>query len=131
MNILNPPKSYIDYRCYVHGLSGSELIAAQDRFYRKHDESRAEICTFFNQIIQARENRSLPVEKIEVREPDGKKYGNVVSMMIYDIEYWIENGRIRQSKIHMASQGYITSLNPQKARDGKMAAAGEEMEVPF
>ena len=25
MNLLSPPKSYIDFRCYVHGLSGAEL----------------------------------------------------------------------------------------------------------
>jgi hypothetical protein len=105
MNLLDPPKSYIDYRCYVHGLSGQELSSAQEKFYRKHSEYKGEIVRFCDWIKEQRENKLMLIEKIEVRENDGKKHGRVVSAMIYDIEYWIENNQIKQKKIYIAKQG--------------------------
>lgn len=129
MDVLNPPKSYIDYRCFIHELSGPALVNAQERFYRKQSELKGEICTFFNELIKGRENRLLPFERIEIREQDGKKHGQVNRMMIYDIEYWIENGRIRQRKIYVAEQGQLSRSEAQQI-DHKARAAGEE-EVPF
>jgi hypothetical protein len=105
MEILNPPKSYIAYRCYIHGLSGQELSYAQDKFYKKHSENKGEIVRFFNLIKDQREKRLCPFEKIEVREEDGKKHGRIETAMIYDIEYWIEGNKIKQKKIYMADQG--------------------------
>jgi len=109
MEILNPPKSYIDYRCYVHELSGPELVNAQEKFYKKHPEWRSEIIRFFNFMIDQRNSGSLPIEKIEIRENDGKKHGRVVSAKIYDIEYWIENNEIKMRKIYIANQGVFGS----------------------
>ena len=105
MNLLSPPKSYIDFRCYVHGLSGAELGPAQEKFYRKHPEFKGEIVSFCHWIDQQRAEWLLPIEKIEVRENDGKRHGRVVSAMIFDIEYWIENNSVKQRKIYMAKQG--------------------------
>lgn len=105
MEILNPPKSYIDYRCYIHGLSGQDLAYASDKFYKKHSEDKGEIVRFFDLIKDQREKRLCPFEKIEVREEDGKKHGRVETGMIYDIDYWIEGNVIKQKKIYMADQG--------------------------
>jgi len=105
MEILNPPKNYIDYRCYVHGLSGQELSSAQEKFYKKHPEWKAEIIRFFNWMMNQRNENLLPYEKIEVREQDCKKHGRVVEAMIFDIEYWIENNQIKLRKIYMGNQG--------------------------
>ena len=107
MDILNPPKSYIDYRCTTNGLSGEELTKSHDRFYKSRYKEKVEICSFFNWLLKKRQEWSLPFEKIEVHESDGKKRGKVVSMMIVDIEYWVENGEIKQRKIYMAKQGEI------------------------
>ena len=105
MDILNPPKNYIDYRCYVHGLSGQELSSAQEKFYKKHSEYKGEIQRFFDWMENQRNIWALPYEKIEVREQDGKKHGRVVSGMIYDIEYWIENNQVKWRKIYIGKQG--------------------------
>lgn len=127
MDILNPPKNYIDYRCYVHRLSGSELTSAQEKFYRKKSEVKAEVCQFFNWLEDKRHSKALPIEQIEIRESDGKKYGNVARLMIYDIEYFIEGGKIKQRKIYMADQGQLSqNIHTQKPiRDGKFMASGE------
>jgi hypothetical protein len=106
-NILKPPRNYVDYRCATHGLSGDELVTAQEKFYKKRHSDRPEICKFFNWMIESRNNLSLPVEKIEVREKDGKKHGRVIPLMIYDIEYFIEGGEIKQKKIYIAEQGEL------------------------
>jgi len=107
MNILNPPKNYIDYRCYTHELSGPELVTAQAKFYKKHPEYKAEIVKCFKDLETMRYENSLPVEKIEIRENDGLKHGRVVAMMIYDIQYWIENNKLKQRKIYFADQGAL------------------------
>ena len=116
---------YIDYRCYTHDLSGLELISAQERFYKKNPEARAEICQFFNWIEQQRNNGSLPYERIEIREADGRKHGHVVRMMIYDIEYWVQGGDIKKRKIYIADQGQLSKGIEREVKDGKMLAAGD------
>lgn len=108
MDILNPPKCYVDYRCQVHGLEGSDLERARSRFYEKHPDTKGEISKFFNYLAEARQTWSLPFEKIEIRDSDNKKRGNVLRLMISDIEYWIEGGEIRQRKIYMTHQGGLT-----------------------
>ncbi len=107
MNILNPPKNYIDYQYYVYDLSGPELVAAQTKFYKKHPEYKTEILKYFKDLETMRYENSLPVEKIEIRENDGLKHGRVVAMMIYDIQYWIENNKLKQRKIYIADQGTL------------------------
>jgi hypothetical protein len=71
-------------------------------------------------MIEQRNNFSLLVERIEVREADHKKHGNIISMMIYDIEYWIEGGEIKQRKIYVRLNSQI-----QEPLDLKMRSAGE------
>ena len=117
MNILNPPKSYVDYRCYIHGLSGLELSNSQEKFYKKNSEYRGEISRFFNYLDDARQTSSLPFEKIEIRGTDGKKRGKVVSAMIYDIEYWVEGGSIKQRKVYTANQGKFSGERPATDRE--------------
>lgn len=111
MEILNPPKSYIDYRCYIHGLSGQELSSAQEKFYKKHSESKHEIIRFFNWMKDQRDIELLPIEQIEIRENDGKKHGKVLKMVIYDIDYWIEGGQLKQRKIYIPQED--SSSGPQ------------------
>jgi hypothetical protein len=100
MDILNPPKSYIEYRCTIRGLADKELEDARSKFYRSFPDTKEEIAQFFSWLYEARHDYSLPVEKIELRENDGKKRGNVQPMMIYDIEYWKEKGQTKQRKIY-------------------------------
>ena len=107
MNILNPPKNYIDYRCYIYELSGPELSTAQQKFYKKHSEFKGEILKCFKDLETMRYDKSLPIEKIEIRENDGLKHGRVVAMMIYDIEYLIESGKVKQRKIYFTDQGAL------------------------
>ena len=102
MNILDPPKTYIDFRCALHGIPDDEINQKKRKFYEKaNDGAKEEIIKFTNWLIDARIAMILPTEKIEVREADGKKHGRVEEMMIYDIEYWIEGNRIRQKKIYI------------------------------
>ena len=119
-SILDPLKVYIDFRAYVHGLSGAELMAAGEKFYRKNPEHKTEICQFFNWIETQRNNFSLPIEKVEVRGSDGKKHGVVRRMMIYDIEYWIQGGQIKSRKSYIPLDSEI-----QEPLDFKMRSAGE------
>jgi len=100
MNILNPPKNYIDFRCAVHGLDGREYDEAKAKFYKAFN-CKEEVVGFYNWLCEEKQKMSLPVEKIEVREGDHKKYGRVVPMMIYDIDYWREHGTIKQRKTYV------------------------------
>lgn len=120
MEIFNPPQSYINYRCYVHGLSGSELSISQEKFYKKNSDQKTEICNCFNWLEIRRIEFSLPYENIEIRESDGKKHGYIMNMMIYDIEYWIETGRLKQRKIYIPIK-----KEPGKLIDLKRRASGE------
>lgn len=100
MNILSPPKNYIDFRCAIHGLEGREYDEAKAKFYKAFN-CKEEVISFYNWLCEARQKMSLPVEKIEVREGDHKKHGQVVPMMIYDIDYWREHGTVKQRKIYV------------------------------
>lgn len=100
MDILNPPKNYIDYRCAIHGKDGAEFEEARRKFY-KNFPCEEEIKKCFNWLRTARDNMNLPQEKIEVKESDSKKHGRIVLMMIYDIEYWREAGQVKQRKIYI------------------------------
>ena len=126
MEILNPPKSYIDYRCYTYGLSGPEVTSAQERFFRKNPDSKAEIGVFCEWLNKARNEGTLPIEQIVITK------GNATKMMIFDVEYWIQGGKVWKRKLYLANQGQLTDLHeiPQRL-DYKMQAAGEESEVPF
>jgi len=101
MDILNPPKSYIEFRCAIHRLVDKEIDDAKVKFYKTFPNVKEEILNFFNWLYEARNKMSLPVEKIEIRESDGHKHGKVKTMMIYDIEYWREGGEIKQRKIYI------------------------------
>jgi len=100
MNILNPPKNYIDFRCAVHGLDGREYDEAKAKFYKAFN-CKEEVVGFYNWLCEEKQKMSLPVEKIEVREDDHKKHGRVVPMMIYDIDYWREHRTIKQRKTYV------------------------------
>ncbi len=127
MDILNPPRCYIDYCCYIHGLSGPELVAAQERFYKKNQDSKTEICQFINWLNSARQEWRLPFESREIYEGDKKKHGHVCRLMISEIEYWIEGEQIKQRKIYMADQGQLQDFSIMEKKDIQQ----EEDEVPF
>jgi hypothetical protein len=75
MDILNPPKAYVDYRCAVYGLEGAMFESAENRFYKNYGEGfKEEICKFFNWLNKARQDRILPFEHIEIRDYDEKKH---------------------------------------------------------
>ncbi len=115
INILNPPKSYIDWRCVIHAWeenhqnSKEEFDSIKRKFYGndEYKNQESEILEFCKELNEARQDRSLLFEKREIREKDGKTYGHVVSMMIYDIQYWREKGQIKSRKIYMAEQGEL------------------------
>ncbi len=97
MNILNPPKSYIEYRATLYGLDDPKDIQdAKTRFYNTFKDSKAEISQFFNELQTSRDNNSLPVERIEDRYT--KK---VIPMMIYDIEYFRMVKQLKQRKVYI------------------------------
>jgi hypothetical protein len=142
VDILNPPGSYIKWRCAIHEWEHNPSNTKEDfdqikkKFYKEFPDSQTEVRNFCNAIIEARYELNLPVEKFEIREDDGKKHGRVVSGMIYDIEYWLERGVIKQRKTYMANQGVFGIRNEVKeykpTRDRKVEASGEiEEEVPF
>lgn len=107
MDILNPPKSYIDWRCSTHdwevdpNSTVEEFESIQKKFYKQFNGVRDEIETFCKELELARRSRSLPIEKIELREGDGKKRGNVVPAMIHDIQYWRVKRNLFKRKIYM------------------------------
>jgi hypothetical protein len=107
MNILNPPKSYVDYRCYTHDWEmeddppKGELEQVRSKFYKQFPGAKEEVKRFCSWLHDARHDETLPIEKIEVRESDYKKHGQVVSMMIFDIQYWRDEGRIKMRKIYV------------------------------
>ena len=96
MDILKPPQSYIEFRCAIHGLQDKDMEDAKSKFYRKFQDSKQEILNFFNYLYRVRNEMSLPIEKI-VRKGEL----NSESMMIYDIEYWKEDGETKQRKIYI------------------------------
>ena len=127
MNVLDPPESYIRYRCATRSLSGQELTLAQERFYKKEFDSRAEISQLFDWLEQQRADVSLPYERIVV------KNGHSERLMIYDIEYWNQGGRIVKRKIYLANQGQLAIGETEEHKpDRKAQAAGDfQEEVPF
>jgi len=111
MDILNPPKNYIDFRCAIHGKEGAELEEAKRKFYRAFD-CEEEVKTFCNRLQTARNERLLPIEKVQLFEGDHRKHGNIESLMIFDIEYWREGGVIKHRKIFMRLQPYRSGVDP-------------------
>ena len=101
MNILNPPKSYINLRCELHDSGSIETKKSiREKFLKDNPGAKEEIAEFVGYMDDVRADSTLPVERIEVREADGKKHGQVLPMMIYDIEYWIQGGKVKMRKLY-------------------------------
>lgn len=129
MDILNPPKNYINYRCATHEKEGTEYDEARKKFYKEF-KCKEEIIQCFNWLHEARNSRTLPVEKIEIREDDGLKHGRVVPMMIYDIEYWREGDIVKQRKIYMPLERlYAYSNSFTQEREIQPTLEGEEAQT--
>ncbi len=77
------------------------MESAQKKFYRDRAGDSKEIKEFFNWMVEQRNKEALPVERIRRVRPDGTKDPEAENMMIYDIEYWLEGGRIMNRKIYM------------------------------
>jgi hypothetical protein len=82
-------------------MNGPELESVQKKFFRDKNEMQKEVKTFFNWIIEQRNELKLPIERIRRRYPNGKEDLEAQDMMIYDIEYWLESGSIQKRKIYM------------------------------
>ncbi len=95
-SILNPPKSYVEFRIATHEKTSTQLEQARLDFYGKHKDCKREIIEFINWLEEERQNRTLPVERILVPGT-----GKSIRMMIYDIEYWYEKGKLRQRKVYL------------------------------
>lgn len=101
MNILTPPKSYVNLRCELHDPGNIEAKKSiREKFLKDNQGAKEEIVEFVEYLDNARADGTLPVERIEVKEADGKKHGQVLPMMIYDIEYWIQSGKVKMRKIY-------------------------------
>jgi hypothetical protein len=133
MDLLNPPPSYIRFRCFLHGVPGDEVEARTRTFYKQNAGTRDEIRQFSNWLHRARNERSLPCEKVEIRELDGKKHGRVVPMMLFDIEYWEQEGRIHSRKIYMADQGELLLYRTERSKEAAPVSdsTATRMKGPF
>ncbi len=105
MDILTPGKNYIDFRCATHGKEGQEFEEAKRKFFKAFP-CEEEIKAFSDWLRKVRGNLTLPVERIEIREGDHLRHGNLESMMIWDIEYWREDGQIKRRKIYARLNPY-------------------------
>ena len=137
MDILNPPKSYINWRCTTHDWESArdstpeKFNKIRDAFFKQFPDAEEEIRQFSKWLENARNERTLPYEKIEIRESNGKKHGHIVRIMIYDIQYWREGKQVRNKKIYMVNQGDL-AVEEAKKIDLKMRSAGDyQEEVPF
>ena len=101
MNIFDPPKVYVDFRCALHGIRDDDIGEAQRKFYRANPGAREKIIQFLNWLYNARHEWTLPVERIQIRELDGRKHGRVSRMMIYDIEYFEHENQIKERRIYI------------------------------
>ncbi len=101
MNIIDPPDIYKQYRCALHGVPDDDIREAQRKFYRANPGARDKIIQFLEWIYRARHEGTLPVERIQIRESDGKKHGRISRMMIYDIEYFEQENQIRERKVYI------------------------------
>jgi hypothetical protein len=101
MNILNPPKSYVNLRCELHDPGSVEAKKSiREKFFKDNPGSKEEIGEFVEYLDNARGDGTMPIERIEVREADGTKHGNILPMMIYDIEHWIQGDKIKMRKLY-------------------------------
>ncbi len=135
MDILNPPQSYINWRCATHDWerdpdsSPDEFNRIRKAFYKEFPDTEEEIKQFCNWLVDARQSGGLPVEQIEVRSSGGR----ATKAMIYDIEYWRERGHIKRRKVYMGNQDQFSGQSEIVVKkDQKMRAAGDyQDEVPF
>ena len=120
-DILNPLINWIDFKCAIHGVENEYLEDAKRKFY-KQNKCEEEITQFMNWLDRSRNQGTLPYEKIEVYP------GKVVKIMIWDIEYWHEYGKMKKRKIYLAKQGELSApetLIRSEKPDRKKQAAGE------
>jgi hypothetical protein len=101
MNIFDPPDIYKQYRCALHDVPDEDVGEAQRKFYRANPGAREKIIHFLNWLYKARHEGILPIERIEIRESDGKKHGRISRMMVYDIEYFEHENRIRERRVYI------------------------------
>ncbi len=101
MDILDPPKAYIDFRCAIRNANPEQFQFMMKKFYESNRGTESEIIEFCNWVHESRHNGTLPSERVEIREMDGKKHGRVVPMMIYDIDYEIRGKDIIRRKIYV------------------------------
>ncbi len=131
MDILNPPEIYVKWRCHMHKVDCDDFEKERKKFYDKFPETQQEISNFCNWLYEARHKYSLPIEKIEVREEDGKKHGWIVPMMIYDIEYWLEAGNIKKRKAYIPLIDLCQPPQRKPLQRNFIEHSQPEEEIPF
>lgn len=118
--IPEPPESYIEFKSLIYGLDDEERQHALRALYKKNPEWKREVGGYMIRLLNIR-NYNLswaemalaednlrfqgsgipPVEKIEIRESDGKKHGQIQWMLIIDFDYWREDGALKKKKIYI------------------------------
>ena len=118
--IPEPPESYVEFKCLIYGLDDEERQHALRGLYKKNPEWKREIAGYMIKLVNIRNHNMSwaemalaedhlrfqgpgipPVEKIEIRESDGKKHGNTQWMLIVDFDYWREDDALKRRKIYI------------------------------
>ena len=132
MDILNPPKSYIDWRCTIHDWENNpnntkeQFDSIRKKFYEKkeYEGCENEILEFCRWLHKARNEMSLPIEGVAIRE-DGIKTRQICRMMIYDIYYWRKEGKLWWQKQYIPLEPIQSCPRYKGNVDLKSLASGE------
>jgi hypothetical protein len=130
--IPEPPESYIEFKCLIYGLDDEERQHALRGLYKKNPEWKREIGGYMIKLLNIKNHNVSwaemalaedhltfqgsgipPVEKIEIRQSDGKKHGQSQWMLIIDFDYWRQEGEPKRRKIYIP-------LDPESQRYDKI-----------
>jgi len=118
--IPEPPESYIEFKCLIYGLDDEVRQHVLKGLYKKNPEWKKEISSYMVRLYHIKNHNMSwaemalaedhlrfqgsgipPVEKIEIRESDGKKHGQSQWMLIVDFDYWREDDELKRRKIYI------------------------------
>jgi len=132
--IPKPPQSYIDFKMLMQGLDFEESQAAVKGFYKNKEYKKKEICDFLNLLHGEKHKHGIidynfencfawngsflgdgysPIEKIELWEEDRKKHGNVGLFLLFDLDYFKDDGgAVKLRKVWMRIDHYDPGIQP-------------------
>jgi hypothetical protein len=101
----------------IHGLDDEERKEAMKGFYKGRENWKKEIGDYISRLRKIAEHNIsnlmrwndlsptgqglFPLEKIEVKEMDGKKHGKSVWMLLVDFDFYEERDKVRRQKIYI------------------------------